>query len=58
MSLAPHQQAELNGSSYCWWHYFISTTFFVIPALYFMWSRTKKHHPEFEHIEEYEKAAQ
>ena len=30
-------------------------TLFVIPALYFMWSRTKKHYPEFEHIEEYEK---
>ena len=30
-------------------------TLFIIPALYFMWSRTKKHYPEFEHIEEYEK---
>ncbi|MES2240903.1 MAG: efflux RND transporter permease subunit [Bacteroidota bacterium] len=30
-------------------------TLFVIPALYFMWSKAKKHYPEFEHIEEYEK---
>ena len=30
-------------------------TLFVIPAIYLMWSRTKKHHPEFDHIEEYEK---
>ncbi|MFB0910615.1 MAG: efflux RND transporter permease subunit, partial [Flavobacterium sp.] len=29
-------------------------TLFVIPALYFMWSRAKKQYPEFEHIEEYE----
>lgn len=29
-------------------------TLFVIPALYFMWSKAKKHYPEFEHIEEYE----
>jgi HAE1 family hydrophobic/amphiphilic exporter-1/multidrug efflux pump len=29
-------------------------TLFIIPALYFMWSKVKKHHPEFEHIEEYE----
>jgi HAE1 family hydrophobic/amphiphilic exporter-1/multidrug efflux pump len=28
-------------------------TLFVIPALYFMWSKAKKHYPEFEH-EEYE----
>jgi multidrug efflux pump len=31
-------------------------TLFVIPAIYLMWSRTPKHHPEFDHIEEYEKA--
>jgi len=30
-------------------------TLFVIPALYLMWSRERKHHPEFDHIEEYEK---
>lgn len=30
-------------------------TLFVIPALYFMWSKARKHYPEFEHIEEYEK---
>ncbi|WP_026713773.1 efflux RND transporter permease subunit [Flavobacterium daejeonense] len=30
-------------------------TLFIIPALYFMWSRAKKHYPEFEHIEAYEK---
>jgi HAE1 family hydrophobic/amphiphilic exporter-1/multidrug efflux pump len=29
-------------------------TLFVIPALYFMWSKAKKHYPEFEHIQEYE----
>jgi HAE1 family hydrophobic/amphiphilic exporter-1/multidrug efflux pump len=29
-------------------------TLFVIPALYFMWSKAKKHYPEFEHIKEYE----
>ena len=29
-------------------------TLFVIPALYFMWSKARKHYPEFEHIEEYE----
>ncbi|WP_224995555.1 efflux RND transporter permease subunit [Cesiribacter sp. SM1] len=31
-------------------------TLFVIPAIYSMWSRERKHHPEFDHIEEYEKA--
>ncbi|GEP50616.1 acriflavin resistance protein [Flavobacterium noncentrifugens] len=30
-------------------------TLFVIPAIYFMWSRERKHRPEFDHIEEYEK---
>ncbi|MBE0393350.1 efflux RND transporter permease subunit [Flavobacterium sp. PL002] len=30
-------------------------TLFVIPALYFMWSKTSKHYPEFDHIDEYEK---
>jgi multidrug efflux pump len=30
-------------------------TLFVIPALYFMWSKARKHYPEFDHIEEYEK---
>ena len=30
-------------------------TLFVIPAIYLMWSREKKHRPEFDHIEEYEK---
>ncbi|KDN56488.1 efflux RND transporter permease subunit [Flavobacterium seoulense] len=30
-------------------------TLFVIPALYFMWSRAKKHYPEFDRIDEYEK---
>ena len=32
-------------------------TLFVIPALYFMWSRAKKHYPEFDRIDEYEKAS-
>lgn len=31
-------------------------TLFVIPAIYTMWSRARKHYPEFDHIEEYEKA--
>lgn len=30
-------------------------TLFVIPALYLMWSKTRKHYPEFDHIMEYEK---
>ena len=30
-------------------------TLFVIPALYLMWSKARKHYPEFDHIEEYEK---
>ena len=29
-------------------------TLFVIPALYFMWSKARKHYPEFDHIQEYE----
>lgn len=29
-------------------------TLFIIPALYFMWSKARKHYPEFDHIEEYE----
>jgi hydrophobe/amphiphile efflux-1 (HAE1) family protein len=31
-------------------------TLFVIPAIYAMWSRERKHHPEFDQIEEFEKA--
>ncbi|WP_210463920.1 efflux RND transporter permease subunit [Rufibacter roseolus] len=31
-------------------------TLFIIPAIYSMWSKERKHHPEFDHIEEYEKA--
>lgn len=31
-------------------------TLFVIPALYLMWSKAKKHYPEFDHIDEYEKS--
>ena len=30
-------------------------TLFVIPALYLLWSKVRKHYPEFDHIEEYEK---
>jgi HAE1 family hydrophobic/amphiphilic exporter-1/multidrug efflux pump len=30
-------------------------TLLVIPAIYFMWSRQKKHRPEFDNIKEYEK---
>jgi len=29
-------------------------TLFVIPAIYMMWSREKKHHPEFDKIDSYE----
>jgi len=29
-------------------------TLFVIPALYLMWSKARKHYPEFDHIDEYE----
>ncbi|RZK11601.1 MAG: efflux RND transporter permease subunit, partial [Flavobacterium sp.] len=29
-------------------------TLFVIPAIYYMWSREKKHRPEFDNIKEYE----
>lgn len=32
-------------------------TLFIIPALYYMWSRAKKHYPEFDRIDEYEKAS-
>ena len=30
-------------------------TLFVIPAMYLMWSKARKHYPEFDHIKEYEK---
>ncbi|WP_309642546.1 efflux RND transporter permease subunit, partial [Flavobacterium sp.] len=30
-------------------------TLFVIPAMYLMWSKARKHHPEFDHLEDYEK---
>ncbi|MEO8234714.1 MAG: efflux RND transporter permease subunit [Flavobacterium sp.] len=29
-------------------------TLFVIPSIYFMWSKARKHRPEFDHIKEYE----
>jgi HAE1 family hydrophobic/amphiphilic exporter-1/multidrug efflux pump len=29
-------------------------TLFVIPSIYFMWSKERKHRPEFDHINEYE----
>jgi HAE1 family hydrophobic/amphiphilic exporter-1/multidrug efflux pump len=32
-------------------------TLFIIPAMYLMWSKARKHHPEFDHVEEYEKSA-
>lgn len=31
-------------------------TLFVIPAVYTMWSKARKHYPEFDRIDEYEKA--
>ncbi|MEO8515425.1 MAG: efflux RND transporter permease subunit [Flavobacterium sp.] len=30
-------------------------TLFVIPSIYLMWSKARKHRPEFDHINEYEK---
>ncbi|KFF04509.1 efflux RND transporter permease subunit [Flavobacterium reichenbachii] len=33
----------------------LALTLFVIPAIYFMWSKARKHYPEFDHIDEYEK---
>ncbi|PBJ15822.1 efflux RND transporter permease subunit [Flavobacterium sp. ACN6] len=33
----------------------LALTLFVIPAIYLMWSRARKHYPEFDHIDEYEK---
>ena len=33
----------------------LALTLFVIPDIYFMWSRARKHYPEFDHIEEYER---
>ncbi len=30
-------------------------TLFVIPALYLMWSKARKHYPEFDHLDDYEK---
>ena len=35
--------------------FYLFLTLFVIPAIYFMWSREKKHRPEFDNIKEYEK---
>lgn len=34
----------------------LALTLFVIPAIYLMWSRERKHRPEFDNIEKYEKA--
>jgi len=34
----------------------LALTLFVIPAIYLMWSREKKHRPEFDNVEQYEKA--
>lgn len=33
----------------------LALTLFVIPAIYLMWSREKKHRPEFDNVEKYEK---
>ena len=33
----------------------LALTLFVIPSIYLMWSKARKHYPEFDHIEEYEK---
>lgn len=34
----------------------LALTLFVIPAIYLMWSRERKHRPEFDNVEQYEKA--
>lgn len=34
----------------------LALTLFVIPAIYFMWSKERKHRPEFDNMEQYEKA--
>ncbi|WP_136668514.1 efflux RND transporter permease subunit [Flavobacterium sp. H122] len=33
----------------------LALTLFVIPAIYLMWSRERKHRPEFDNVEQYEK---
>ncbi|MFD2940383.1 efflux RND transporter permease subunit [Flavobacterium notoginsengisoli] len=33
----------------------LALTLFVIPAIYLMWSKARKHYPEFDRIEEYER---
>ncbi|NWL02477.1 acriflavin resistance protein [Flavobacterium collinsii] len=33
----------------------LALTLFVIPAIYLMWYRARKHYPEFDHIDEYER---
>nr|WP_294779157.1 efflux RND transporter permease subunit [uncultured Flavobacterium sp.] len=33
----------------------LALTLFVIPAIYLMWSKARKHYPEFDHIDEYER---
>jgi len=33
----------------------LALTLFVIPAIYVMWSKARKHYPEFDHIDEYER---
>jgi HAE1 family hydrophobic/amphiphilic exporter-1/multidrug efflux pump len=33
----------------------LALTLFVIPAIYFMWSKARKHYPEFDKIDEYER---
>ncbi|PXY39007.1 acriflavin resistance protein [Flavobacterium cheongpyeongense] len=33
----------------------LALTLFVIPAIYLMWSKARKHYPEFDHIEAYER---
>ena len=34
----------------------LALTLFVIPAIYLMWARERKHRPEFDNVEQYEKA--
>jgi HAE1 family hydrophobic/amphiphilic exporter-1/multidrug efflux pump len=33
----------------------LALTLFAIPAIYLMWSKARKHYPEFDHIDEYER---
>ena len=45
-----------NGSCNCRWNNVsLILTLFVIPAIYLMWSKAKKHRPEFDNLDALEK---